>query len=84
MTASTPVVASPCTGICTLDPDSGWCDGCMRTIDEIAAWGGLDDRSRRAVWKSLPARRQSRSVILSEAKDPGAGPEILRFSQDDK
>ena len=84
MTAPTPVVPSPCTGICTLDPDSGFCDGCMRTIDEIAAWGSLDGRARRTVWKSLPARRQARSVILSEAKDLGTDPEILRFAQDDR
>ena len=62
MTVSAPVVASPCTGVCTLDPDTGWCDGCMRTIDEIAAWGSLDGRARRAVWKLLPARRQATPV----------------------
>ena len=56
MTAPTPVVPSPCTGICTLDPDSGFCDGCMRTIDEIAAWGALDPATRRAILDRLPQR----------------------------
>ena len=54
------VTASPCTSVCTIDPTTGWCVGCLRTIDEIAAWGSLDDRARRAVWKLLPARRAER------------------------
>jgi len=51
------VVPSPCTSVCTIDPATGWCAGCLRTIDEIAAWGGLDDRAKSAVWKVLPERR---------------------------
>jgi predicted Fe-S protein YdhL (DUF1289 family) len=56
------VVPSPCVGICALDAGTGWCDGCLRTIDEIAAWGALDNRARREVWKRLPARRASRDA----------------------
>ena len=36
-------VPSPCTDVCRIDPVSGWCEGCLRTLDEIAAWGGIDD-----------------------------------------
>ena len=50
-------VPSPCTQICTIDEKAGWCAGCKRTIDEIAAWGALDDDAKRAVWAALPARR---------------------------
>jgi predicted Fe-S protein YdhL (DUF1289 family) len=46
--------------VCRIDPATGWCDGCQRTIDEIAAWGALDDRARREVWKRLPGRRVAR------------------------
>jgi len=53
-------IPSPCTNVCTIDPATGWCAGCLRTIDEIAAWGSLDDRAKRAVWKLLPARRAER------------------------
>jgi predicted Fe-S protein YdhL (DUF1289 family) len=42
-----------------MDAATGWCEGCLRTIDEIAAWGGLDDEARRAVWAQLPQRRDS-------------------------
>jgi predicted Fe-S protein YdhL (DUF1289 family) len=53
-------IGSPCTKVCAIDPATGWCAGCLRTIDEIAAWGSLDDRARRAVWKVLPERRAER------------------------
>ena len=58
-------VPSPCTDVCRIDPASGLCEGCLRTIDEIAAWGSLDDGARREVWKRLPGRRQA----LSDARD---------------
>ena len=32
------MVASPCINVCRMDARSGLCDGCYRTIDEIAAW----------------------------------------------
>ena len=61
-------IASPCVGVCTLDAETGWCEGCLRTIDEIAAWGALDERARRAVWKTLPARRHARDEARAQAK----------------
>jgi predicted Fe-S protein YdhL (DUF1289 family) len=60
--AAAVAIASPCIGVCAIEPRSGWCEGCLRTIDEIAAWGALDDRSRREVWKRLPARRAAREA----------------------
>jgi predicted Fe-S protein YdhL (DUF1289 family) len=57
----TDAAASPCIGICALDPRTGWCEGCARTIDEIAAWGALDDATRRAVLQRLPARREAQA-----------------------
>ncbi len=53
-------ITSPCTNVCAIDPATGWCAGCLRTIDEIAAWGSLDNAARRAVLKRLPARRAER------------------------
>ncbi len=50
-------VASPCISVCVLDPATGWCKGCLRTIDEIAAWGALDDGAKRDVLARLPLRR---------------------------
>lgn len=40
-----------------MDEATGLCAGCLRTIDEIAAWSVLDDAQRRAVWDAIAARR---------------------------
>ena len=53
-------VASPCTNVCRIDAATGWCEGCRRTLTEIAAWSSLDDAARRAVWAALPNRRLAR------------------------
>ena len=47
---------SPCVSVCRMDAASGLCEGCLRTIDEIAAWGLLDDESKRAVWLKIEQR----------------------------
>ena len=56
-TATEPV-ASPCTGVCRIDRASGCCCGCLRTLDEIAAWPTLEDRGRRALLSQLADRRR--------------------------
>jgi predicted Fe-S protein YdhL (DUF1289 family) len=40
-----------------MDTASGLCEGCLRTIDEIAAWGSMDDAAKRQVWQRLEQRR---------------------------
>ena len=58
--ARTPqLVPSPCNSICRMDPSTGWCLGCARTLPEIAAWAGLDDEGKRQVWALLPERRRA-------------------------
>ena len=51
-------VASPCTSVCRMDPRSGWCEGCLRNIDEIVAWGSLDDAAKRRIWTLIEQRRE--------------------------
>ncbi|HEY4066718.1 MAG TPA: DUF1289 domain-containing protein, partial [Burkholderiaceae bacterium] len=36
-------VPSPCTSVCRMDERSGWCEGCGRTLNEIAAWSSLSE-----------------------------------------
>ena len=50
-------VLSPCIGVCAMDADSGFCLGCLRTIDEIAAWSRASEATRRAIHAALPPRR---------------------------
>ncbi|CAJ0801644.1 hypothetical protein LMG7141_03998 [Ralstonia condita] len=49
-------VSSPCISVCEMDEARGLCIGCMRTIEEIAAWSTMSDAARLAVWKTLPER----------------------------
>ena len=48
---------SPCIGVCVMDPPSGYCSGCLRSLAEIAAWSGASEDTRRAIKASLAARR---------------------------
>lgn len=50
-------VPSPCTNICKLSPVTGYCEGCHRTIGEIAGWSEYSDKQKRAVLARLPARK---------------------------
>ena len=49
-------VRSPCLSVCRVDPASEWCEGCFRTLDEIAAWGRMRDEDKREVWQSIALR----------------------------
>ncbi len=49
-------VISPCISVCRMDAASGLCEGCFRTLEEIADWSGLDDTGRRAIWMNIGQR----------------------------
>jgi prolyl-tRNA editing enzyme YbaK/EbsC (Cys-tRNA(Pro) deacylase)/predicted Fe-S protein YdhL (DUF1289 family) len=51
--------SSPCIDVCKLDPVSRLCEGCLRSIDEIAGWSSMSDDARRQVLQRLPGRRSS-------------------------
>ena len=58
MSDSERVPVSPCIGICLLDPATGICRGCQRTVAEIAAWYEADPAEKRAILARLEARRR--------------------------
>ena len=51
-------VASPCVNVCRMDAASGYCEGCRRSLEEIASWSIYTPAEKRAVLALLPARRQ--------------------------
>ena len=51
-------VPSPCINICRMSPDTGWCEGCQRTIDEITRWSRTTDDDRRSILAALAERRE--------------------------
>ena len=51
------VPESPCVGICLLDPATGCCRGCLRTLAEIASWYEASVSEKRAILARLEQRR---------------------------
>lgn len=49
-------VASPCVKLCVVHPESRLCIGCLRSIDEIAAWSRMTPETRAEVMADLPSR----------------------------
>ena len=71
---------SPCVSVCRIDVESGFCEGCCRTIEEIADWGMMSDNGKRAVWRELRLRRARLNPCLTSlvpadvpAESPAAG-----------
>lgn len=50
---------SPCVSVCQMDEASGYCEGCLRTIDEIMDWGALDEPAKRLTWHRLARRAEA-------------------------
>jgi len=49
--------ASPCVGICLMDPATRQCRGCLRTVDEIARWYEASPAEKRELLALLATRR---------------------------
>ena len=61
-------VSSPCIKLCIIDPPSGLCQGCGRTVTEIQVWSSITEADRIAVMARLPERlAHSRAVRLEAA-----------------
>jgi predicted Fe-S protein YdhL (DUF1289 family) len=41
-----------------MDDSTGLCEGCWRSIDEIAQWSNADEQSKRAILSSIEQRRK--------------------------
>ena len=48
--------ASPCVGVCVINPQTQLCEGCFRTLDEIASWWDYAPEQKRAVLAELDDR----------------------------
>ncbi|HYM71461.1 MAG TPA: DUF1289 domain-containing protein [Stellaceae bacterium] len=60
--------ASPCVGICLLDPVTRQCRGCLRTVDEIARWYDSSIDEKRALLAVLDGRRAAAGGRRHEQK----------------
>ena len=49
-------VPSPCISVCKMDEARLYCQGCLRTIDEIRQWSKSDDAAKHALWLQIEQR----------------------------
>ncbi len=63
-------IPSPCISVCHMDERTGWCEGCLRTLDEIAAWSTMSEGAKRSVWKRLGPRRAQRAAQALPTEPP--------------
>ncbi|WP_298293262.1 DUF1289 domain-containing protein [uncultured Litoreibacter sp.] len=72
-------VQSPCVKICVVHPTERICTGCLRSIDEIAAWSRMSNEARAALIDELPSRegllkkRRGGRAARLKAKPPVLG-----------
>ncbi len=50
------VLPSPCINVCRINQATGLCEGCWRTIDEIAQWRCASEVQKRVVWRAIKQR----------------------------
>ena len=55
-------IASPCINVCRMDAESGLCVGCLRSLDEIAAWSGYDDAAKVRILDAVARRRAAQAA----------------------
>lgn len=60
---------SPCIKICKIAPDTGFCVGCFRTIDEIRLWSQLTEIQKQNMMYLLEKRRAEETKKSQECPD---------------
>jgi predicted Fe-S protein YdhL (DUF1289 family) len=51
-----PHVPSPCVSVCVMHPQTGLCEGCLRSLQEIGEWSRMADEAKRQVWQRIQNR----------------------------
>lgn len=59
-------VSTPCIKLCVIDPATGVCAGCFRTLDEIGLWASLPETERLAIMATLPGRAR---IVPGEGRE---------------
>lgn len=50
-------IASPCINVCRMNAVTGLCEGCFRSLDEIARWSHHADAEKRRILDAVDRRR---------------------------
>jgi predicted Fe-S protein YdhL (DUF1289 family) len=52
-------ISSPCSKVCSIDPRSGLCGGCGRTLAEIGGWASMAEPERLRIMGELAERMRT-------------------------
>ncbi len=64
------IVPSPCVAVCTMSLAGGLCEGCLRTLDEIAQWSQMDNAGKERVWVDIEKRRLAARATAASGNRP--------------
>ena len=65
-----PDIPTPCVGVCTIDPKTRLCAGCLRTAVEIAMWPEASNAERLRIVDALRERRRARGITSAADSRP--------------
>ncbi len=61
--AMTESVPSPCISVCRMDPERVYCEGCLRTLDELRRWSSSSDADKKIIWALVAQRAQTLPTV---------------------
>lgn len=57
-------IPSPCVSVCRMDAQRTYCEGCLRSIDEIRVWRTNSDADKKAIWALIAERATTLSPVI--------------------
>jgi predicted Fe-S protein YdhL (DUF1289 family) len=63
-----PEVVSPCISVCSIDPDTKMCIGCLRTLKEIGGWRTMAAEQKQAVVAACNERAKTQPRRLADGQ----------------
>lgn len=60
-------ITSPCINVCRMSPSTGLCEGCYRSLDEIARWSRASAADKLSILAAVADRRAVAAVGVATA-----------------
>jgi len=58
-------IPSPCVSVCRMDAQRAYCEGCLRSIDEIRLWSSASATDKKTVWARIAQRAQALATVAT-------------------
>jgi prolyl-tRNA editing enzyme YbaK/EbsC (Cys-tRNA(Pro) deacylase)/predicted Fe-S protein YdhL (DUF1289 family) len=66
VSATGDIVPSPCISVCRINAESGLCEGCFRTLEEISGWSRSGPQAKRELWKTILERTGGGGGVVTD------------------